>query len=110
MYYTCDKPNKFLPEVTEALTAFEDQSIAQTARIEFTATKLFDTVAPELARSVLTDYSSTRARDALSLGDALLGSIEARHRLLFGYRAPTGDKMSGANGRHEVVACAPALD
>ena len=23
MYYTCDRPQRFLPEVTEALTAFE---------------------------------------------------------------------------------------
>ena len=33
--------------------------------------------------------------DALDLGDALLGSIEARHRLLYGYRAPVGTEMSG---------------
>jgi hypothetical protein len=34
-------------------------------------------------------------RNALDLGDALLGSIEARHRLLYGYRAPVGTEMSG---------------
>ena len=32
MYYTCDKPEKFLPEVTEALVAFENQSIARNSR------------------------------------------------------------------------------
>ena len=41
MYYTCDKPSKFLPEVTEALQAFENQSISQTASVEAKAAKLF---------------------------------------------------------------------
>ena len=29
MYYSCDRPRKFLPEVTEALTAFEARMIAE---------------------------------------------------------------------------------
>jgi dipeptidase len=94
MYYTCDKPEKFLPEVTEALAAFEDQSIAKGAKVEARAAKLFDVDESDMATDTLTEYSAQRARDALSLGDALLGSIEARHRLLYGYRAPTGTEMS----------------
>jgi dipeptidase len=95
MYYTCDKPSKFLPEVTEALQAFENQSISQTASVEAKAAKLFSIGEAEMARDTLTNYSSQRAMDALDLGDALLGSIEARHRLLYGYRAPVGTEMSG---------------
>jgi hypothetical protein len=95
MYYTCDRPAKFLPEVTEALTAFENESMAQAAVVEAKAEKLISVGAPEMGRDTLTNYSSQRAMDALSLGEALLGSIEARHRLLYGYRAPTGTGMSG---------------
>ena len=95
MYYTCDKPDKFLPEVTEALTAFEDQSMTQAAQIEARATRLFTGKADPMATDELTDYSTRKAGEALRLGKALLGSIEARHRLLYGYRAPTGTAMSG---------------
>ena len=108
MYYTCDKPEKFLPEVTEALAAFEDQSISQNAGIESRAAKLLDAGEPDMARATLTSYSSRRALEALNLGDALLGSIEARYRLL--YRLPVGTRMSGASGRREIVSCAEPMD
>jgi dipeptidase len=109
MYYTCDKPGKFLPEVTEALVAFENQSIEQARSIEATAAKLFDVNEPGMARGVLTIYSSQRALDGLSLGDSLLASVEARYRLLYGYRAPTGTVMSGLGGRDAVVGCVDPL-
>lgn len=76
MYYTCDKPSKFLPEVTEALRAFENQSISETASVESSAAKLFSVGEAEMALDTLTNYSSQRVMDALDLGDALLGSIE----------------------------------
>ena len=95
MYYTCDKPEKFLPEVSEALTAFENQSIAQTEAVESTAAKLFGAGETQMGTDVLTShYSSQRAADALGRGQALLRSIEARHRLLYGYRGPTGTDTS----------------
>ena len=94
MYYTCDKPEKFLPEVTEALTAFENQSITQSKAVESRAVKLYGVGEEQMAKDTLTDYSSRRAADALSLADALLGSIEARHQLLYGHRAPTGADLS----------------
>jgi hypothetical protein len=102
MYYTCDKPEKFLPEVTEALTAFENQSIAQSKAVETRAAKLYGVGEDQMANDTLTDYSSRRAADALSLGDALLGSVEARHRLLYGYRAPTGADMSTLGHRFGI--------
>jgi dipeptidase len=103
MYYTCDKPDKFLPEVTEALVAFENQSIAGTAVIEARARKLYAAHEPEMAREVLTEYSSERAKDGLGLGKALLASIETRHQLLFGFRAPRDSRMSAPMARDEVV-------
>jgi hypothetical protein len=103
MYYTCDAPERFLPEVIEALTAFEDVSIASRSSIEARAYTLFEAGQPELARAVLDDYSSERARAALDLGEALLASIELRHRLLIGDRTPENpDVMSGFGS---VVTC-----
>ncbi len=109
MYYTCDKPEKFLPEVTEALTVFENQSMAQSAKIEATAAKLFDVNESGMAHEVLTNYSSQRALDGLHLGDSLLESVEARYRLLFGFRAPTGEAMSALSGRDTEVGCVKPL-
>lgn len=108
MYYTCDKPDKFLPEVTEALTAFENQSMDQVARVEARANRLLSIKEETMATDELTAYSTQRAAEALRLGHALLGSIEARHRLLYGFRAPTGAAMSGY-GHPEGIAvdCRP---
>ena len=110
MYYTCDKPEKFLPEVTEALTAFENQSIAEINRVERRADTLFAAEQPAMARDELTGYSNQRAMDALHLGEALLGSIETRHRLLYGFRAPENAQMSGTDDDREApVGCGKVL-
>lgn len=50
----------------------------------------------------LTNGGFNRAADALTLGGKLLGSIEARHRLLYGYRAPTGADVSTRGHRWGV--------
>jgi hypothetical protein len=98
MYYTCDAPERFLPEVTEALTAFENASIANRDSIEARAHALFAAEQPGLARAVLDDYSSERARAALDLGEALLASIEVRHRLLVGDRTPENPGVMSGHG------------
>ncbi|MEQ8802697.1 MAG: peptidase U34, partial [Haliea sp.] len=104
MYYTCDAPERFLPEVTEALTAFENHSIEQAVAIEARSLALFRAGEPEMARGVIDDYSSSRARAALELGDALLGSIEARHRLLEDSKVPVDTREIGT--RHgPYVTC-----
>lgn len=103
MYFTCDHPDKFLPEVTEALTAFEDRLIDENQRVEETSAALFDSGHEQLALNYLTDYSSDAAGAALQLGNALLGSIEARTRLLFGLRAPETDEISQLD--YEMVRC-----
>jgi hypothetical protein len=95
MYYTCDAPARFLPEVTEALTAFENRSIDQASAIEARSLALFEAGEPEMARAVIDDYSSARARASLELGDDLLGSIEARHRLLEGPKVPEDNREIG---------------
>jgi dipeptidase len=109
MYYTCDRPDKFLPEVTEALVAFENQSIDQSRSVEAAAAKLFGVGEPAMAHDVLTRYSSQRALDAMNLGGSLLGSVEARYRLLYGYRAPSDATMSGHLARKALVGCVEPL-
>jgi hypothetical protein len=104
MYYTCDAPDRFLPEVTEALTAFEAVSMVDVLAIEERARVLFEAGRPELGRAVLNEYSLQRSEEALELGEALLGSIEARHRLLFGYREPV-DWETISVRRGDLVFC-----
>lgn len=94
MYYTCDHPEKFLPEVTEALSAFENRLIAEQDDLVETANLLFAANKDKLAASYLTNYSRQRGADGLRLGRALLASIEARTELLFGMRKPVADVMS----------------
>jgi dipeptidase len=105
MYFTCDHPDKFLGEVTEALTAFEDQLIADSVSVEETADVLFDSGNKDLALTYLTEYTSNKATAALTLGNALLGSIEARTRLLYGLRSPETDDISQLDYDSGVVGC-----
>lgn len=105
MYYTCDHPEKFLPEVTEALTAFENRLLAEQEAVAATANVLFDAHEGELARQYLTDYSRERGLAGLRLGKALLTSIEARTEVIFGLRAPQSDEMSKLD--YQQVRCLP---
>jgi dipeptidase len=104
MYFTCDRPQKFLPEVSEALTAFENRMIADQPDLEATALTLYAAGQSRLAAQALTRYTQTRAAEALELGAALLASIEARTRLLYGLRTPNNDEMSRLD--YQMVNCA----
>ena len=103
MYFTCDHPRKFLPEVSEALTAFEDRMIADQPDLETTALTLYEAGEPGLAEQALTRYSHSKAGEALDLGAALLASIEARTRLLYGLREPKTGDMSRLD--YQMVTC-----
>lgn len=103
MYFTCDRPEKFLPEVTEAFTAFEDRMIGEQAELEKTAQTLYAAGKSLLAERALTSYTHARAAEALDLGTALLGSIEARTRLLYGLREPQAQEMSRLD--YQMVSC-----
>ncbi len=105
MYYTCDHPQRFLPEVTEALTAFENRLIAEQDAVAATSEALIAAGKREMALDYLTDYSERAGQDALQLGHALLGSIEARTELLHGLRRPEAGAMSGMDT--PGVSCEP---
>ena len=89
LYLTEEHQEKFLPEVTEALEAFEAGLIDQQATVERTALKLYEAGEIQLAREYLTYYSNTEAMNGLRLGDALASSIEQRTKILFGIRQAT---------------------
>jgi len=103
MYFTCEHPDKFLFEVTEAITAFEDRLIEEQDLVDRTAEALFESGLESLALKYITDQSSNAASSALELGNALLGSIEARTEVLYGFRAPKTDDMSLLD--YEMVGC-----
>ena len=103
MYFTCDRPTKFLPEVTEALTAFEDRMIGEQADLEATTMLLYEAGQERMAAQALTRYAHTAAEEALELGAALLTSIEARTRVLYGLRSPQTDEMSRLD--YQMVSC-----
>lgn len=103
MYYTCHKPGKFLPEVTEALVAFEDRSLADVEAVETTALTLLNNGQDELAHRYLTDYSHGRAQAALELGEDLVGSIEARTKLLYDIPVVEAEPMGKLD--YEMVTC-----
>jgi dipeptidase len=106
MYFTCDHPAVFLPEVTEALSAFEARLIAEQDRVADTANTLFGAGRPELATSFVTEYSRRAGEDAMRLGRSLLASIEARTALLYGLRAPVTAEMSELD--YQQISCRQA--
>ena len=108
MYFTCDRPEQFLAEVTDALTAFENRLMAEQETVVAVANTLFDADKPELARDYLTRYSAESGLAGLRLGNALLASIEARTEALYGYRAPEGDVVSELT--YDRIDCLPDAD
>lgn len=84
-YLAMQHHEKFLPEVTEAMEAFEARLIGQIPAIEKTANILFQVGEAELASNYLTYFSSTESVNALTLAEDLSASIEARTHLLYGF-------------------------
>jgi len=103
LYVTCARPTRFLPEVTEALVAFEDRLLAEQADLEAVAGRLYEDGEDALARRVLTFYAHQRADDALELGEALVASLEARAELLLGNPRPTGESIHAQT--RDTVSC-----
>jgi dipeptidase len=96
-YLTMQHHEKFLPEVTEVLQAFEEKLIEQQADVAKTAQTLYAADEAELARDYLTYYCQTEAMNALRLAETLADSLEARTKLLFGIH------QSQPNGSPDVI-------
>ena len=90
LYLLAEHHELFLPEVLPVWEAFEqEQSVLLSEAIE-SAETLFMAGKAELAQQLLTRHSTTQALRSLDLGEALLDSMEARSRILFGLRPETG--------------------
>jgi hypothetical protein len=92
-------------QIQEA-TAFENRLIAEQQSVHDSANALFDAGRADLATAFLTDYCMDAGREGLLLGNALLGSIEARTAAIFGYRTPQTDVLSELD--YQQVTCRPA--
>lgn len=88
LYLVDEHRDKFLPEVTEALGAFEDRLLLEQAAVEQTARILLEAGETELAREYLTRYTQTEAANGLRLVEDLATGVEARSKVLFGVRVP----------------------
>lgn len=87
-YLAKSNEEKFLPEVVEALTAFESRLIDEQAAVEGIALALLQAGEQDLAQDALTYYSRTEALNGLRLVEALSEGLEARIKVLFGIRSP----------------------
>jgi hypothetical protein len=107
MYHTCTHPEQFYPEVRDSLHGFGQGMRAEQATVEATAQTLIDAGKRDLARSYLTEYSHTRAAEAMDLGRALVGGIEARAKLQHGIPEPPESEgiNDGASEFGEYVTC-----
>lgn len=83
-----------MPEITQALEAFEAKQIDDIPEVQATADILYKAEKPELASRYLTDYSVRQSERALGLGEALLASIEARSKLLYGIETAEGTAIN----------------
>lgn len=108
MYLTCAAPDMYLPIVSEALNAFEAESMADQGWVEAAAKGLKESGDRDAALSVLTHYSTTRAGVALDLGNTMVDAIEAHLRVTGGLRRPETDEINDQGG--ETVNCLPDAD
>jgi len=90
LYLLAEHHETFLPEVTPVWEALE-QELAGTVRDVAESAEVLATAGrADLARDLLTRFCSTEALRGLDLGEAMLNSMEARSRVLFGIRDEPG--------------------
>jgi hypothetical protein len=88
LYLVVEHRDVFLPEVSNALAAFEGRELAAQTGVDRTARVLFDAHEDALAHIYLTEQAHTAAANGLRLIEALAESIEARTKVLYGIRTP----------------------
>jgi hypothetical protein len=75
MYFTCDHPDVFLPEVNESLIGYERRAIAEQDTVHGTADALIQAGHVDYAKQYLTDYTARKADEALEMGEGLLAGL-----------------------------------
>ncbi|MUL41451.1 peptidase U34 [Streptomonospora sp. PA3] len=96
MYYTCEHPRVFLGEVTRALEGFEARTLDRLGGVEDDARRAYEAGDAAEARGLLTDFSTTRAMDALALGEYLVDDVERRTKQRWGIRMPDETPPEGS--------------
>jgi hypothetical protein len=86
LYLLAEHHEAFLPEVTPVWEAFEREQGELLAAVTDTANILVTAGRLDLARDLLTRHSAEQALRALDLGEAMVASMDARSRLLYGIR------------------------
>ena len=108
LYFTCSHPDDFYDEVIGALTAFENEMIADQAWVERSAESLFAQDQAAMARELITHYSNAQAMRALEIGRALAASLEQRTKLHYGIPEPEGGEMMKLE--YDMIRCGPTPD
>jgi dipeptidase len=90
LYLLAEHHELFLAEVTPVWEALEREIAAELPDVAESARILLESGRPELARGLLTRFSHGQALRALELGEAMVASMDARSRLLFGIRDELG--------------------
>lgn len=94
MYYACSAPQTLLDPVTDLLTAFEAETREDLHWVERSAETLIANGDREAARALLTHYATSRAMEALDLGDVMVDALDAYTRLITGRRRPSGTDIN----------------
>lgn len=94
MYYACSAPDVLLPPVTQMLTGFEAQTRGDLDWVERSARILIESGDREAAHALLTHYATSRAMDALDLGEVMADALDAYTRLITGQRRPEGGEIN----------------
>lgn len=105
--HTCAHPEVFLERVKASLVAFEAGMLDARPAIERVA-ELAYAEDPALGRMLLTEYSTSRAREALEIGRGLLAGVETEAKLRFGIpRQPEGADI---NASGMAITCLVGAD
>jgi len=108
LYLMCSEPDAYLPVVTELLEGFEADSVEDLSWVEEAARTLIEADRREEARALLTHYATSRAEDAMQLGETLVDGLAAHVELVTGIRRPETDQINDPGG--ETVNCLPDAD
>ncbi len=110
MYLTCSRPDTYLPIVVEALNGFEAQSMDGVAWVGPAARELKEAGDRDGALALLTHYATTRADEALELGNVMVDAIGGHLRVTEGLAEPQGDQINDQWQGAETVNCLPDAD
>lgn len=97
LYFTCAYPNEYLKRVQATLTSFEAGLRKDQAEIERKAARAFKKSRVS-GHKILTEYSHSRAADALTLGRGLVAGVESEIKARHGISTPKQGRGINAGG------------